>query len=471
MANRPTLDRVWAMLGTKKDPGSAKYQLGWGPEIPTYEVLNFLQYRIDLAMLAQTERGAPEWGKDIAYLKGALAWDNTDSRVYIAKVANPNRNLAPSANPGQWDVSSIQISAQAFAELGQKFDAHVARKDNPHGVTADQAGTYTKAVIDQKVSASNSAISAHIADKNNPHGDTAEKIGAVPITGGSYQGEVTFDKEETKINPGAGDTVVRGNANFAGLRMGKVYLGIGSSGRALVQNDAGVDYLMNEVEYLAKRATIEKEYAAPVPDYEIDTLSDIHPRQGFGFTELFRNSEQTYVNKMGQTVTALVGTPRHTEDGLLLDKQYREYFEVDAEYNMAGFQSFTLFMEFKWLTAQHNEFFRTITADAFLIWAGSDGVISVQLKDNGGQIRNFKIGNLTVGMLAKVAVSFDGTTIRTYLNGTAGAFGDIAFTKTGTFTKAQFGYVPNAGSPKTEWALRKFQTYAKALTAKQISTL
>ena len=111
MTTAKSLNRLWARSPNKpvRDPGESKYALGWVAEIPTYEVLNYLHNRIDNNILALAERGIFEWGPDIAYKKGALAWDEIDGKIYVALTANPNVSLAPSKNPSQWTASSIQI--------------------------------------------------------------------------------------------------------------------------------------------------------------------------------------------------------------------------------------------------------------------------------------------------------------------------------------------------------------------------
>lgn len=52
--------------------------------------------------------------------------------------------------------------------------AHVERADNPHGVTAAQAGAYTKAETDAQISG---AVKAHAQKRDNPHAVTKEQVG------------------------------------------------------------------------------------------------------------------------------------------------------------------------------------------------------------------------------------------------------------------------------------------------------
>lgn len=91
MATRPLLNRVWASTNaaTRRDPGDAKYIVGWTSEIPTFQVLNFLQFKTDTTFLAIAERGIAEWNVDITYTKGALTFDANNATVYVSLVSSP----------------------------------------------------------------------------------------------------------------------------------------------------------------------------------------------------------------------------------------------------------------------------------------------------------------------------------------------------------------------------------------------
>lgn len=52
--------------------------------------------------------------------------------------------------------------------------AHTGSKENPHGVTAAQAGAYTKAEADAQISG---AVKAHAQKQDNPHAVTKEQVG------------------------------------------------------------------------------------------------------------------------------------------------------------------------------------------------------------------------------------------------------------------------------------------------------
>ena len=85
---RPKLNRVWTSGSAtlRRDPGDAKYIQGWISEIPTFQVLNYLQYKVDTTLLAQAERGIFEWGTDIQYGLGSIVWNELDKKIYVSTV-------------------------------------------------------------------------------------------------------------------------------------------------------------------------------------------------------------------------------------------------------------------------------------------------------------------------------------------------------------------------------------------------
>ena len=317
---RPELGRIWALSGARFDPGTQKYTLGWTAEIPTYEVLNYLQYRVDLALLSTAQRGIPEWGSDLTYGLGSVVWDNKDSRIYVSKVAVPSKSKAPSDNPADWELSSTQFTMTSFLSLNGKIDDHIAARNDPHNVTADQVGTYTSSVIDSKISKVAGDITAHTGRRDNPHGTTAEQAGAVPKTGGEYLGPVTFSATETKVNPGAGDHAVRADSEMLSLRFEDIYLGIRKSDkRAVVKTPSGTEVLMNEQEYVETRKEIEPEYAVPSPDFHVDAINDVHIKAGFHTSQFVRSGSRPYTDKAGRPAVAEDQMPRHAAGGLLLE--------------------------------------------------------------------------------------------------------------------------------------------------------
>ncbi|QTQ06917.1 hypothetical protein [Aeromonas phage PVN05] len=474
IVNRPELGRVWALSGARFDPGTQKYNLGWTAEIPTYEVLNYLQYRTDLALLSAAQRGIPEWGNDLTYGLGSVVWDNKNGTVYTSKVATPNKSKAPSDNPNEWEISSTQFTMNSFLALNKKIDDHVAARNDPHNVTADQVDTYIKSVIDSKVAKVDGDISNHVNRKDNPHGVTAAQAGAVPVTGGTYTGAVTFNASETKINTGAGDQAVMADANRVALRYADAYLGIRKSDkRATIKVGSKEEVLMSETEYVAARALIEPSYAVPCPDVWIDALSDIHLRQGFGFTELQRSVAGPYTDKSGNPQTAAPGMPRHEREGLRIEWGLsKERLALDANNNMSGIPEATWFIEGHWATGQTDRvilYWDDSAAEDYIDIA-ADGAVTVKFRDPDNAERKFLAGNLVDSGVFRLAVSFTTQRVRTYLNGVAGAAGDMTFMPSTQYAKVYLGF-PGPEPAGGVWHLRQFKAWHRVLTQEQISTL
>lgn len=470
MTTRPTLGRIWATNGVRVDPGSLKYSNGWIGEIPTYEVLNFMQYRIDAALQAFAERGVPEWGPDVIYVKGAKAW-GSDGKIYVATVDSPSRTKQPSTNPSQWELSSDQFTMAQHQAMINEFDAHIVRRDDPHDVTAEQAGTYTSVVIDGKIDPLKLSLNSHIADKNNPHGETAESIGAVPKSGGAYTGPVSFAGYPVKINPGAGSHEIFGDAANFGIRTATATLAIEkATNRAFIMVGGVKNYLLSETEYTNYRRTIEPQYAVGTPDLEIDMMSDTHLRQGFGFSNFLRPTAGSYTDKGGVARTAQVDEPRHTLKGLVIDESVQERLDVDAENNASGFPSITYnvrgMMGARYAVDTH--LLTAVSSRADILYIQADGRVGFNLKNSSGVSAGMvSILQVPLDVEFSITVVVTPTGCEMYLDGVLQA------TLTGSYNADTYSVlrVGSATNRTCAWYARSLKVWAKELTATQVTTL
>ena len=260
MALRPKLNRVWTSNNSvaRRDPGYAKYLQGWVAEIPTYQVLNYLQYKVDTTMLAQAERGIFEWGGDVSYGVGSLAWDETNKTIYVCTVTNPSKTLAPSANPSQWSPSAIQVSRANYDSIVSAINSHIANRANPHQVTAAQVGTYNRAEMDALVASYRALVRAHVTDYNNPHKLTAVQVGAVPVTGGTYTGPVTMPT--AYFNESKTAQILRGDGLW--LKNGNYLIGINdTTGFAETGTTSSKSKIVTELTFPDLKAAQEPNYA------------------------------------------------------------------------------------------------------------------------------------------------------------------------------------------------------------------
>ena len=471
MTTAKTLGRVWAMTPAKpiRDPGESKYALGWVAEIPTYEVLNYLHNRIDANILALAERGVFEWGGDITYKKGALAWDETDGKIYIALIESPSKTLAPSNNPTQWTQSSIQISKADYDNLVAQVNNHITNYSNPHKLTAAQLGAYTKAQIDTLIANLQTELDAHEA-ASNPHGTDADDVGAVPITGGRYTGTVYHDANVIGI--GADLTnAVKVDTGKIFFKKGTLELGIDATGKPYFY-DGTKQYLVNEELFLTLKEANEKDYAVPLPDLLCNFQSDINVYAGTGPTTFTSSGGLTYVNKEGVTKTATVDEPRITKYGLALRDSTKETLKVTRTNDGYGFTSFTDSLEV-YATIMNDGFYTSFQDNSAFtrnIFRLTGSKLEFIYTNNAENVFVTLTNNLSAGR-HNFTVSFDGTTntISAYLDGVKAYSAVITPPARTGWVSTTFGLTSGARSDDSY--IQRFRSWATALTDKQVSTL
>ena len=257
-------------------------------------------------MLAQAERGFFEWGGDVTYNKGALAWDEIDKQIYVSQVSNPSKTLAPSANASQWKLSSIQITRQEYDTLNTNITAHIANvTGNPHQLTAGRLNSYTKDETDALIAQYRALVKAHVDDKNNPHGTTAAQIGAVPITGGTYTGDVVFATGRILLDAAATNKVGLLSGSGVFLQSGSGVLGVNAAGIAVAGTAANLSNIITEKTFADQKALVEPDYAIPAPIWYQPFTGDINIYTGVGFVGA--NFDQSYNKNNMLNVPQTVG--------------------------------------------------------------------------------------------------------------------------------------------------------------------
>ena len=95
-------------------------------------------------------------------------------------------------------VASVTVKADKSA-----LEAHVKNTNNPHGVTAEQVGAYTKSEVNTKLDAKadRSVMVSHFSDTTNPHVVTAEQVGA-------YTREQVDTKVDDKLDKQCGNASI-----------------------------------------------------------------------------------------------------------------------------------------------------------------------------------------------------------------------------------------------------------------------
>lgn len=452
MAIRPKLNRVWTSNNSvaRRDPGDAKYLQGWVAEIPTYQVLNYLQYKIDTTMLAQAERGIFEWGGDISYGVGSLAWDETDKTIYVCTVSSPSKTLRPSANSAQWSPSSIQVSRANYDSIVAAINAHIADvTSNPHKVTAAQIGAYNKSELDSIVANYRAMVQAHVTDYNNPHKLTATQVGAVPAAGGTYTGEVTFTT--VYLNDSKTAQIVNDGGLY--LRNGSYYLGInGTTGNPEAGTASSKSRIVTELNFPDVKAAQEPGYATPLESFQMGLINSINIQRGTGTAST--TGEPAFDPSTGMLginnvefklgMSDIIRLPSNSEFTICFDYLHtflpdRPDWSIAAGTNLARIlvrKNGTLAIYVYIPSASKNAIFASATIPASLS-----------------------------GTIVRIVGVYDGSTYRLYINGV------LAASQAGAppvDSSAPSIYIPKY--PDTV-RIRNFRLWPSALTAKQISTL
>ena len=90
------------------------------------------------------------------------------------------------------NISKVyQGDGEANKDTLKRFKFHISAGDNPHNVSAEQVGAYTKEDVDEKLEnkVDKQTLTAHTENTKNPHAVTAEQVG-------TYRKENVFNKGE-----------------------------------------------------------------------------------------------------------------------------------------------------------------------------------------------------------------------------------------------------------------------------------
>lgn len=464
MAIRPKLNRVWTSNNSvaRRDPGDAKYLKGWVAEIPTYQVLNYLQYKIDTTMLAQAERGIFEWGSDVSYGVGSLAWDETDKTIYVCTVTSPSKTLRPSANSAQWSPSSIQVSRANYDSIVAAINAHIADvTSNPHKVTAAQIGAYDKSELDSIVANYRAMVQAHVTDYNNPHKLTATQVGAVPVVGGTYTGEVTFTT--VYLNDSKTAQIVNDGGLY--LRNGSYYLGINNStGNAETGTASSKSNIVTELNFPDVKAAQEPRYAAELPAYEMPLIKSVNILRGAGIFNTFA-TEPAYNEALGGALAIV--SPDVGSAGI-------NWFNNTQ---LSNGSRYTICVDYTKIVqdgADGNWQFG-FGMETLKVLVCFDGGVILRYRNPSGVLVNtpkvISPAAATVGKWSRICVTVVDTTARIFVDGVLIARHSIPGIDSNNRRPTLSTWTKSSAVTRAEFAVRSFRIWDNALSNEQVSTL
>lgn len=455
---RPKLNRIWTSTNAnlRRDPGDAKYIQGWISEIPTYQVLNYLQYKVDTTLLALAERGIFEWGSDVTYGLASVVWDETDKRIYVSTVGAPDKTKAPSANSAHWTPSSIQVSRASYDSIVAAINAHIANvTGNPHKLTAGRLNAYNKNETDAIVAQYRALVLAHSSDKNNPHGVTATQTGAVPSTGGTYSGDVIFNAG-VFFDSGKVNKINKSGGLF--LQNGAGQIGINDSGVGMVGPTNSMSKIVTEASYPELKSAQEPDYAVPMPNFQMNCIRDINIQTGSG-----------YVNSNFNPVFSAAN------GSLEITNITQAYPTIVGSESLGSSQEWTISFDVLEVTPRiPTDTVLTIIIgmdNIYIYLTGSSLIIATR---KNGSVYDTTQYQLTgpINTWYKVSATFKGNNITLFVDGVQVAQVTNA-SRTSTVGGGTFKLTSNSKSADTIRTLdvRNIRLWSQALTNKQVSNL
>lgn len=459
MALRPKLNRVWTSANSvlRRDPGDAKYIQGWVSEIPTFQVLNYLQYKVDTTLLAQAERGIFEWGSDITYVLGSIVWCENDKKIYVSTVGSPDKTKAPNTNLAHWSPSSIQVPRASYDAILASINSHIANKSNPHNLSAAQLGSYTKAETDALVAQYQALVLAHSSNKNNPHGVTALQVGAVPATGGTYTGDVTFNGGMF-FDAGKVNQISKTGGLY--LQAGTAVMGIDATGAAVVGTTSSKSKIVSEATFPALKAAQEPGYAVPEPTIQMDMIGNINMRRGLGVIDSY-GLEPAYDSNFGGALS-MWGT-RGTSNGLN---------QFVGPYNIT---KFTMAVDVVFMadvsSVELGMAIRLYGVGVAVLVFRKDNVAYL-MRNVGSNKENTPVPPtpFTPGIWYRLAVVSDGPTMKMFVNGVL-MYSKLDGSATASYNLNRLKIEVDAGSPQSDYNIKNLRIWDVGLTDKQVSTL
>lgn len=452
---RPKLGRIWADSSSvaRRDPGDTKYVTGWLSEIPTYQVLNFLQWKNDSIIQALAERGVLEWGGDVTYKKGAAAWDETNNRMYVALLDNPDKTKAPSTNSAQWTGSALQLSRSAYDATVKRIDDHIADvTGNPHRLTPGRLGTYTVSQIDTLVAQYRAEVQTHASRKDNPHKVTATQIGAVPVEGGTYTGDVTMGTGQLFLSADK-TRLIKSDSTGVYMKNDAGAVGIDAAGKGFVKiGSTPASEIITQDTFADNKQTVEPSYAPPKELFYMPLIRDIN----------------IYVG--GGTADSAV-TPQYDQYGRFAFPQQLEKTVQLSAPPMVGASDVTVAADIAWISS-----YRQTAKSIYSVGVGGTGRARMYITCNGtvgayGDTQAVTSGSMDDGKTHRFVIRRTATRVALFVDGVL--FNEI------TTTNAAIDSYPNileslANSAPQELvpvSICNVRVFAGALTNNQISVL
>ena len=257
---------IWARLGEVTDPELDTAHLAYRPDYysagylpldkPDHSWVNFFQQQAELK-IEQWYHSFNLRGSVSSYTDNAIAVDSGGWWLFS------DGAWATIAYPDRYSYQS------ALATVGGNVTAHQADQTNPHGVTPEQANTYSATEVHEAFDDTVGSLSPHIADKG-AHGLTVEQVGTLPETGGEFIGDVSV--RSLRVGTGVAQAHV---VEEDGIRMGTATQRIGVKDGPLYEHDGVTTPLAYSTESFATVRALAGNVFVARPIAEIPLSADL----------------------------------------------------------------------------------------------------------------------------------------------------------------------------------------------------
>lgn len=332
MANRPILPYLWASESRPTDIGDADVFV---PSNPVYPEQQPNQYTVgwsvpDATVVKQPHHWMNSWYQSVDYVftmqrSGELGWDSAvhfrqgatclhGGKRYTAQVSNLSKR--PDINPTIWFEARFGLSSAAevqatLSQINSTIDLHVKNYSNPHATSWN--GFFggigsSKSQIDSQVTAEANSINTHKADKGNPHNLTCAQVNVLPVTGGTFTGQVGMLRALW-----AGAESIRRNGALFELANNGNSMGIDK----VAWKDG--EEMLTESNFHNVRMRNSIKFSVPTPAIHLALVCDVNAYTASGpGIEYLSTGTIEYTNKSGVVSTAAVSEPAFGVHGLEL---------------------------------------------------------------------------------------------------------------------------------------------------------
>jgi hypothetical protein len=432
--------------------------------------------------------GAGGAGATIDTNKGSNGGNSVfDLLTAIGGGGGGSENTKPGSNGGSGGGAAYGSSSGGAGTIGQGTDGAGSTRDNPHRLTGGGGGASSAGTVSNGGDGVQYGISGTLTyygggggggatsgDGGGARGTTTPGLGG--LGGGGTGGLATSDNTRFGVNGTANTGGGGGGGGGATSFFDNAAGGTGGSGTVIVRYSTVTNGLaVGQTRFNTTTSKVETytatnkwEQMIPVPRFEYDASNPItYSGTGLNVTDL-------YGNGFNGTIVNNVGFSTQNNGSFLFDNTKTQYIRISNGIDLFNNESAIHIVATIKLTVNSGIWDGVIAnkvnaADGFCLLVNPQRQVFWQFDGTGGQINGGGGQVLELNKWYVIAASYDGTTLKTYVNGkldnTSTSTGKV-ITATGhrdIFVGAQNGPVGEPGATFPGY-ISDIKIYNRALT-------